>query len=109
MKLKPAASQGRRLFGAGGLAATENRAIQQTLRELDRARNWQQVRERLVVLVMKRNGIPRARSVGTSRVAPGRGASPEYRVPSRSQRMPAGRTAGAQYRPRYRSISQRLT
>jgi hypothetical protein len=39
-----------RLFGAGGLAPTENRAIQLALRELGAARNWQQVRERLVVL-----------------------------------------------------------
>ena len=40
----------RRLFGAQGLAASENRAIQLAIRDIDQARNWQQVRERLVVL-----------------------------------------------------------
>jgi tetratricopeptide (TPR) repeat protein len=40
----------RRLFEAQGLAPSANRAIQLALRDIDQARNWQQVRERLVVL-----------------------------------------------------------
>jgi peptide/nickel transport system substrate-binding protein len=39
-----------RLLGAQGLAPAENRAIQLALRQIDSARNWQQVRQRLVVL-----------------------------------------------------------
>jgi len=40
----------RRLFGAGGLAATENPAIQLALREIDASRDWQAVRQRLLTL-----------------------------------------------------------
>src|SRR5207244_11585240 len=40
----------RRLLGAGGLAPTENTAIQLVLRQIDAARDWQQVRERLLIL-----------------------------------------------------------
>jgi hypothetical protein len=39
-----------RLFGPGGLTPTTNEHILLALREIEQARNWRQVRERLVVL-----------------------------------------------------------
>jgi ABC-type transport system substrate-binding protein len=40
----------RRLFGPDGLAPSDNEHIQLALRQLDAARNWQEVRQRLLVL-----------------------------------------------------------